>query len=88
MSEAETNIPVAVIGKNKGSEVRVALTTFRDQHLVDLRTYLAFTGDGELRATKKGVSLSVTRLRELRSALDDAERRAVAMGWLERGAAS
>lgn len=83
MSEGDTNIPVAAIGKNRGSEIRVSLTTFREQHLVDVRTFLAFTDDGELRATKKGVSVSVARLRDLRAALDSAERVAVAMGWLQ-----
>lgn len=83
----ETSTPIAAIGKNTGSEVRVSLSTFRGQHLIDVRTYLAFTADKELQATKKGVSLPVGRLSELRAALADAERQAVAMGWLDAGGA-
>ncbi len=77
------NIEIATIEKGRGSEVRVALTTFEAHRLLDVRTYLAFTADDAPRATKKGVALPIVRLRELLSALADAERRAVAMGWLE-----
>lgn len=66
---------VATIRKNSLEEVRVSLTSFNGHDLVDVRTYADFTGNGgDLRPTKKGVSLNRSRIRDLIEALEAAER--------------
>jgi hypothetical protein len=82
MSEASENVAIAEIPKGRGSAVFVTLSEFHGQH-IDVRTYLAFTDDGELRPTKKGASLPITKLRDLRAALAEADRVAVGLGWLD-----
>ena len=80
MADAD-NFPVAVIGKSRGSEIRVSLSIFAGQQLVDLRTFLSVDDSGELRATKKGVSLSFAKLDALVSALTLAAEKGREMGW-------
>lgn len=80
MADAE-NFPVATIPKNKGSEVRISLSNFQGQQLVDLRTFLSVDDSGVLRATRKGVSLSFGKLSDLLAALALADERGREMGW-------
>lgn len=82
MADVE-NFPVATVGKGRGSEIRVALAIVHGANCVDLRTFAAFDGSEEPRATKRGVCVSVARLPELRKALEAAEREAHAKGWLQ-----
>lgn len=76
------NIPIATIDKNRGSEVRVALTEFKGQRLVDLRVYCGFTAANVPMPTKRGIALSVGNLPELVAALRAAEARARELGFL------
>lgn len=75
------NVPIATIGKNKGTEVRVSLATFAGQNLIDVRTYISADDSGELRPSKKGVSLSFAKVEALLSALTLAAKRGREMGW-------
>lgn len=76
--------PLAVIYKNRASEVRVALTEFKGHDLVDVRVFARPFGDvgGNPRATREGVSLNVAKLPELirglQAAWAEAKRRGVA----------
>lgn len=64
---------VAIIRKNSMEEVRVSLTSFNGHALFDVRTYADFDkAGGELRPTKKGISLSREKLPELIEALQRA----------------
>lgn len=64
---------VATIAKNSREEVRISLDSFKGVDLVDIRTFANFQdGDGERRATKKGVSLKREKLPELIAALQAA----------------
>jgi transcriptional coactivator p15 (PC4) len=63
---------VAKIAKNPTEEVRVSLTSYRGHELVDIRVF--FQDDqGEWRPTKRGVSLAVDSVAELRDAIVKAE---------------
>lgn len=74
---------VATFEKNRRENVRVALSTYQGVNLVDLRvTVDGAAGDGTQAPTKKGVSLNIALLPQLRRALDEAEAQAQARGWL------
>src|SRR4051794_20130335 len=53
---------IATIEKNVSEEIRVSLTEFKGHSLVDVRV---FAGDGERRATKKGVTFNVSKLSDV-----------------------
>jgi hypothetical protein len=76
------NILIATLDKNKGSEIRVALSEYRGQQLVDIRTFLAFTEAKVPMATKKGISLGVHHLPALVKALKAAETMARELGMI------
>ena len=73
--------PIAVVKKNLGEDVRVALGSYAGLVLVDMRTFMDLK-DGVRHATKKGVSLKVERLPELIAGLQLAQAEAVARGLL------
>ena len=77
-------ITVAVVRKNGLEEIRVSLDSYNGHDLLDVRTYADFSGAGERRATKKGISLRVDALPELITALHKAEAQARGRG-LNRG---
>ena len=55
--------------KNSAEEVRVSLTTYNGKDYIDIRVfYLA--DDGEMRPTKKGLTVSVVLLPELSTAVE------------------
>jgi hypothetical protein len=75
---------IATLDKNSRERVRVALDTYRDTRLIDLRIVVDLSGSSGIDApTKKGISLRVEFLPELRRALAEAEARAREMGWIE-----
>jgi hypothetical protein len=76
------NILIATLDKNKDSEIRVALSEYRGQQLVDIRTFLAFTEAKVPMATKKGISLGVRHLPALVKALKAAEMMARELGLI------
>lgn len=83
MADAPENFPVGAVAKGRTSEVRCALAVVHNARVVDVRTYAAFTDDGELRPTRRGVCVSVGQLRALRDTLTNAVHMAEGMGWLE-----
>ena len=74
----------ATIEKNKIEELRVALKEFKGHHYTDIRTYCdPYADEGQGRVpTKKGVTLSLTKLPKLIAALQQAESEARAAGLL------
>ena len=74
---------IETIPKNRREEIRVSLTAYHDRDLVDVRVYCEpYAGDVWV-ATKRGISLSVTKLPALIKALQAAEREAQETGLLE-----
>jgi len=63
---------LARITKNPTEEVRVSLTNYRGYDLVDIRVFFQ-DEQGEWRPTKRGVSLSIDSVAELREAIVKAE---------------
>lgn len=63
---------VATFAKNASEEVRVALTEFKGNALVDVRVYVSYKTTGQIGPTKKGITLRVELLPELIGALQRA----------------
>ena len=61
-------IEVASFQKNSGEEVRAQLTNYKGYDLIDLRVF-AIKQDGEAIATRKGLTLNVDLLPELKKAI-------------------
>lgn len=76
---------IAEIPKARGYAVRVSRDRFRDRERIDVREfYEVRPGDPDTRQpTKKGISLPIDQLPQLRAALEEAERGALAAGLLE-----
>lgn len=74
---------IASFDKNRREKLRVALDQWQGHNLLDLRVTAEIDGASGVQApTKKGVSLNVALLPELRQALADAEAQARLLGWL------
>lgn len=59
---------IADIQKNKTEVIRVEISEYKGQKLINIRTW--YTNDaGELAPTKKGVALSVEMFNDLKNAL-------------------
>jgi hypothetical protein len=56
---------------SRGEIARVSLRSFKGTWLIDLRKWFE-TGDGQLRAGPKGISLSLKHLRRISVAMDEA----------------
>jgi Transcriptional Coactivator p15 (PC4) len=73
-------IIIAQWWKNRGGDsVRVALTTYAERNLIDLRTW--FTADGKLQPGK-GFAADVRHLPRLAAALAKAEAKATELGLI------
>jgi hypothetical protein len=76
----EADIDIAAIDKNSRETLRVALGTFKDHKLCQIRVWAR--GDKGPIPTKSGFGIRVELLPELRKALEEAERMAGELGWL------
>jgi hypothetical protein len=74
---------IATIQKNGSEELRVSLDHFRGHDLLDIRVFAAFTAANVPMPTKKGLSIRVDLIPELREALEAAEAKARELGLLE-----
>jgi hypothetical protein len=61
-----------VIKKNSMEELRVELTEFNGHRLVAFRVFSDWKGDG-MRATRKGITVSIDLLQEVIEALQEAQ---------------
>lgn len=72
--------------KNANEEVRASIRKFKDRVYVDLRVWVEKeSGHAELSPTKKGLTLSVYVLPELKKAVLALEREVSRLGLLEPG---
>ena len=78
---------IAVIPKNRSSEIRVSLVKYMGINLVDVRIFSSFD-NGEKRPTKQGVAVSITRLPALADALTLALTEARRLGLFDEKAAA
>lgn len=56
------------ITRHDGDELRIDIETYKGHTFLSLRTYFD-ASDGDMRPTKKGMSVSLSALRELQAAL-------------------
>lgn len=70
--------------KNATEEVRASIRTFKDQTYIDLRAWVERdNGHAEFSPTKKGLTMSVYVLPELKKAVLALEKEASRLGLLE-----
>jgi len=65
---------VTRFSKNGSKEVRASLATYRRRYVVDLRIYYRPLDGSAPRPTRKGITLSVKQLPELKQAVLEMER--------------
>ena len=88
MSDAADTTIIAKIRKNNSEEVRVALSEYRGVQLVDVRVFAELPDSaGERVATRKGVCMSIAKIGDLITALQDAHVEAVRRGLISAGEA-
>jgi hypothetical protein len=61
---------VAQIKKNSKEEIRIAVSTYKDIPLIQIRTYASYGEGDEFKATKKGVAMNVNLLPQLLESID------------------
>lgn len=59
--------------KNKFQEIRVGIREFKNNDLIDIRTWTMTQGTEEMVPTAKGISINVHLLPELKKALSEIE---------------
>lgn len=75
---------IGTFAKNNRETVRVALDEYQGHKLIDLRVCTELSATSKtLTPTKKGLSIKVDRLPELRRLVVEAEARAIELGLLE-----
>jgi hypothetical protein len=67
---------------SRGEIARVSIRSFKGTWLIDLRKWFE-TGDGQLRAGPKGISLSLKHLRRINVAMNEAVEVARSRGLLQ-----
>jgi len=72
---------IAIVPKNGREHVRISLTAFNGHDLIDGRVFAS--EGGEAKPTRSGVCVNISRLPELRAALDKAETEARRLGLLQ-----
>ena len=60
---------ISEFAKNSGETVRVSLTEFKGRELIDFRVHYRDDSSGELRPTKKGITIGVDLYDDLRKAV-------------------
>ena len=78
----QPNEPLAVIEKGKTVDVRVTLAEYNGRRYLDVRQLVVVDATGDRAPTRKGVTLAVDKIPELRAALEKAETAARDLGLL------
>lgn len=83
----DSPVVIASLDKNANEKVRVALDTFHDVRLIDIRITVPLTTTCDAQTpTKRGISLRVEQLPALIAALIQADFKAKELGWIGGGA--
>jgi len=64
---------VYTIQRNDGQEVRITLREYKGNQYVDIRMFFQPKEGGDMLPTKKGITIPVAHLGELREALKEAQ---------------
>jgi hypothetical protein len=73
---------IAIIPKNKPEDVRISLSKFNEVDLLNVRTSVEYSEDGERGPSKKGLSVRTAQLPALPKALHKAEQEARRRGLI------
>lgn len=71
MNERATEAPLATISRREGEEIRIAWSNYHGAQFLDCRLYFR-ASDGEMRPTRKGITLGPDQLEEFIAALQRA----------------
>ena len=75
--------PIAIIEKARTVDVRVSLSEYNGRVYLDIRTHVVVDATGDRVPTRKGVTLPIDKIPELRATLEKAETAARDLGLLE-----
>lgn len=78
-----TDIHIATIQKNTRGEIRVTLSEFKGNKLLNMRTWYQPSGEGDMRPGNSGLAFKVTQLADFRDAFARATEEAVRIRWLQ-----
>ncbi len=74
--------PISIIEKGRTSDVRVSLNEFRGRTFLDIRTHVVVDATGDRVPTRKGVTLPIDKIPQLREAIKAIEAEARELGLL------
>jgi len=74
---------ISIIEKGRTSDVRVSLSEYNGRTYLDIRTHVVVDASGRRMPTRKGCTLPIGKIPELRAALEKAEAAAIDLGLLE-----
>lgn len=69
-------------GRQRTECIRATLSRYQDRPIFDLRIYFT-TKTGHMQASRKGITIAIAKLPQLRKALERAEARALALNLIE-----
>jgi hypothetical protein len=69
-------------GRLRNECIRLTMSRYQGRPIVDLRVFFT-TKTGHMQASKKGIAVAITKLPELRKALERAEARAIDLNLIE-----
>ena len=72
-----------IIEKGRTTDVRVGLSEYKGRVYLDIRTYVVGDATGDRKPTRKGITLPLDKIPELRVALAALHREAIDLGLLE-----
>ena len=74
--------PISIIDKGRTSDVRVSLNEFHGRTYLDIRTHVVVDATGDRVPTRKGVTLPINKIPQLREAIEAIEAEARELGLL------
>ncbi len=74
--------PISIIEKGRTSDVRVSLSEYNGRTYLDIRTHVVVDATGDRVPTRKGITLAINKIPELREAIEAAEAEARELGLL------
>jgi len=70
------NYPVYQFARKKGEEIQLSLLEFKDRLYIDLRLFFRPKDSDEMKPTKKGITVDVALLNELKKGVYKCEKEA------------
>lgn len=79
----ESDRVIHTFQKNPDEEIRLTIRPYKDRYYLDLRLWFRPSGGGECHPTKKGLTVGLEHLQELRKGLERADKVASEMALHE-----